>query len=167
MNRSEDQSNAGSNEWRTMVRGHALTLQIIVGALIAGVSLFTGYVIFTGKLQLPPQGEMLSLMAVGMAAVMVPLHFLVPAMVERAALANLGVNAGPQTLMGVFMTRTIIAAALLEGAALTSGFALLAEHRSWVLGVTATLLVLMAMQIPTVTRIEHWLELRMMERQSR
>ena len=107
---------------------------------------------------------MLSYVAVGMGALMAILHVVIPGVIERAALANQGVGAGPQSLVGVFVIRTIVAVALLEGAAFVSVIALMLEHHPWVLGVTGVMLMLMAMQFPSVTRLEHWLESRLMER---
>jgi len=140
-------------------------IQIVVGALIAGVLAFATVVIVTGALQKAPQGHFLSYISVGFGTLMAILHVLVPAFVERAGLANQPVGADPSMLCGVFFTRTIIAAALLEGAAMLSIAALLTEHHPWVLGVTAVMLVLLLMQFPSRTRVEHWLEMRAMERE--
>jgi hypothetical protein len=95
---------------------------------------------------------------------MIILHAVVPGLVERAALANQGVGSGLPSLVGVFVTRTIVAAAMLEGAAFMSLVALMIEHQPWMIGVTGVLVVLMLMQIPSRTRVEHWVESRMMER---
>jgi hypothetical protein len=139
-------------------------LQIVVGALVMGVTLFGAFVVFTA-LKKPPEGMTLSYIAVGFGALMVVLHVVVPSIVERAALANQSVGSGSQALVDVYFIRTIIAAALLDGAAFMSLVAVMQEHRPWVLGVTAVLLVLMIMQIPSRTRIEQWLESKMMERE--
>jgi hypothetical protein len=138
-------------------------LQIVVGALVMGVLLFGTFVVFTA-LKKPPGGVTMSYIAIGFSALMIVLHVIVPGVVERAALRNQSIDTGPQALLGVYFTRTIIAAALLDGAAFLSLVAVMQEHRPWVLGVTAVLVVLMIMQIPSRTRIEQWLEMRMMER---
>ncbi len=158
------QLDATSDASRSMISTQTRLLQIIVCSLITGVLLFTGFVIWSGALRQPPGGRMLTYLAVGMGMVMAVLHVVVPGLVERAALANQAVGSGVQSLLGVYVIRTIIAAALLEGAAFTSVVAVMIEHHQWVLGVTVVLLVLMIMQIPSSTRIEHWLESRLMER---
>ena len=139
-------------------------LQIVVGALIFGVLAFAGFVIAT-QLNNPPRDNGMATIAVGFAATNILLHFVVPVLIERSALKNLSVDAGLETVLGVFFTRTIIACALLEGAAFLSIYAVMAEQQYWVFGVTAVLLVLMLMQFPSRTRIEQWLETRMMERE--
>jgi hypothetical protein len=139
-------------------------LQIIVGALILGVLAFAGFVVAT-QLNNAPRQTGIATIACGFAALNIVLHFVVPAFIERTALNNLSVDAGSESLLGVFFTRTIIACALLEGAAFLSIFAVMSEQKHWMFGVTAVLLALMLMQFPTRTRIEHWLELRMMERE--
>ena len=139
-------------------------LQIVVGALIFGVLMFAGFVIAT-QLNNPPRQTGITTIAIGFAAVNVFLHFVVPGIIERTALKNLSIDAGPETMVGVFFTRTIIACALLEGAALLSIYAVMADQQYWVFGVTAVLLALMGMQFPSRTRIEQWLETRMMERE--
>jgi hypothetical protein len=139
-------------------------LQIVVSALVVGVLMFGGFVGLTA-LKKPPQDTTLSFIAVGFGALMIVLHVIVPGIVERAALANQSVGSGDEQLVRVYFTRTIIAAALLEGAAFLSLVAVMQEHQPWVLGVTAALVVLMVMQIPSRTRIEHWLESRLMERE--
>ncbi len=159
-----DWTETGDRSTRPDVAGQTRVLQIIVGALLMGVVFFAGFVVVTGALQQPPGGRVLSYVAVGMGALMAVLHVVIPGVIERAALANQGVGANPQSMVGVYVIRTIVAVALLEGAAFVSVVALMIEHHPWVLGVTGVMLVLMALQIPSRTRVEHWLESRLMER---
>jgi hypothetical protein len=139
-------------------------LQVVIGALIFGVLVFGGFVIAT-QLNQPPNGTTLSSMAVGMAALNVLLHVVIPQLIERAALKNQSVDFNVESVLRVFFTRTVIACALLEGAAFTSIAAVMIEHQYWVFGVTAVLLVLMLVQFPSRTRVEQWLEIRLMERE--
>lgn len=152
-----------SPEWRERVTQGTRVLQIIVGSLILGVLLFTGFLLWSGAAAQPPRGKLLSFMAAGIATINVILHVSIPMVIQRAALANRSVGSGLSTLLGVYVTRTIIACALLEGAAIFSLVAVQTEHRRWVFAITAGLLVLMFMQFPTRTRIEQWLETRLME----
>jgi hypothetical protein len=142
----------------------ARVLQIIVFAMVSGVVIFGGFLIVTGSLQKPPEGTLLSYAAVGFSFVALVLHVVIPAAIERAAIANQPVGSGPEALLGVYFTRTIIAAALLEGAAFLTLVAVMIEHQPWILGATAVLIVLMLLQFPSRTRMEHWLESRLMER---
>jgi hypothetical protein len=151
------------DEWQPAITTHTRVLQIIVGALITGVLAFAGFVVFTGALQQPPKPGFLSQLAVVMAAINVALHAIIPSIIERSALANQSVGSGVPQLLGVFQTRTIIAAALLEGAALFATVTVMIEHQSWVLVVTGVLLLLLLLQFPTTTRVEQWLETRLMD----
>ena len=152
----------GSDEWRRFVRVQTRVLQIIVGALIFGVFVFAVVIVAIGPAG-PPRGRILTSTAVAIATAMVVLHVIVPMIVERAALANRSIGSGPRGLLGALTARTIVACALLEGAAFFSIVAMMIEHHRWVLGVTAVLVMLMAMQFPTTTRVEQWLETRLME----
>jgi hypothetical protein len=58
----------------------------------------------------------------------------------------------------VYQTRTIIAAALLEGAAFFATIAYLIEHQRIALYVAIALALLILCQIPTPSRFESWLE---------
>jgi hypothetical protein len=147
-------------EGLVQLHAQALIMQIIVGSMMFGVVCFAAFVVLTGRVSGPPDGTILSYAAVGMGALMAVLHVVIPAALERAALANQATPPSETSLLGMYFTRTIIAVALLEGAAFFSVFAAMQEHRPWVLGVTAVLLVLMAMQIPSATRLAHWLENR-------
>jgi len=148
------------------LRMQTRTIQIVVAALITGVVAFAGFLAFTGELQKPARGQTLSYIAVAFGALAAVLHAVVPTVIERAALANQGVGAGPEMMMGALFTRTIVACAILEGAAFFSLVAVQTEHQLWVLGVTGVLLLLMLAQFPSATRIQHWLEARMMEREA-
>ncbi|QDT53623.1 hypothetical protein Pan44_16460 [Caulifigura coniformis] len=156
-------ANGDSGATSAQLRMQTRTIQIVVAALITGVVTFAGFLAVSGEFQKPPRGQTLSYVAVAFGALAAVLHVVVPAAIERTSLAKQGVGAGPEMLMGTLFTRTIVACAILEGAAFFSLVAFQTEHQLWVLGVTAVLLLLMIAQFPTATRIEHWLETRMME----
>lgn len=151
-------------EWQGSITAHTRVLQIIVSSLVLGVLALAGFLVFSGALQPPPKPGFLSQLSIVMAAINVALHAIIPSIVERAALANQSVGAGVPQLLTIFQTRTIIAAALLEGAALFATVTVMIEHQSWVLVVTGVLLLLLILQIPTRTRVEQWLEARLMDR---
>jgi hypothetical protein len=161
MTQSIDPRSYGSD---SQIAAQTRVLQIVVSAMLMGVVAFAVFVIVT-EIGKAPQGTTLSYVAVGFGTLMTILHAVIPAVIERAALANQSIGSGAEAVVRVFFTRTIIACALLEGGAFMSLVAVLTEHQRWVLGVTAVLLVLMVMQFPSRTRIEQWLETRMMERE--
>jgi hypothetical protein len=61
-------------------------------------------------------------------------------------------------LAAIYQTQTIIGAALIEGAAFLAGIAYMLEQRQISLYVAGALLVLIASQFPTVSRLEGWIE---------
>src|ERR1051325_1414509 len=113
--------------------GRMPTMQIIAGALIMGVVSFLGVALFLvhqqrqGQGMVPPRDlAILSLMAVVMAVTNIPLSFIVPSLVARAAVARIGADSGTTpvgsppkaaasvaaTLLGVWQTSMIIGMAL-------------------------------------------------------
>lgn len=137
-------------------------LQIITVALIAGVLTFgTVVVVLLGALNNAPQGELLSLIGAGFAVTAFVMHLVVPELIVRQTVPNL--KDDPGGLTRLFVTKTIVASALLEGAAMFNLVALMQEHNWWSLLIVGGLVLWMASQIPTITRVHHWLETKDME----
>lgn len=144
------------------VAGTARLLQIITIAMIVGVVVFGCVVVFAfGALRQPPQGSMLSLGGIGFAVVAFVMHILVPAFIVKQTIPRTGGETA--ALCGLFLSKTIVATALLEGAAFFNLIALMMEHNWWSLAVAGGLLLWMASQIPNVVRIGHWVEAKQME----
>ncbi len=135
----------------------ALLLTIIIGAMVMGCLFFGGYVVFIDKAFNKPAKEMqLSLMAAGMAVTHTLLAFVIPSLVVQASTRN--ANGDRPTFLQAYMMKTIIAVALLEGAALFVLFTVMAEHHWWSLAIAVFLLGLMLTHIPSRMRIEQWLD---------
>ncbi len=102
---------------------------------------------------------MLSVVAVGFAVVSVVARFLVPALIVRgSASSSSGRRSSPErSLVTMFQTKLIIEMALLEGAAFFALVAYMLERQLWLLTVPAVLLLLMALNFPTSTRLDRWL----------
>lgn len=100
-------------------------------------------------------------MAAGMAAVNFVLHIIIPSFADRQAgrVAQDGVPA----LLGLYQSKTIIAGALLEGAAFFNLFALSVEHHWWSLAIVVLLLISLGVLVPTSVRIDHWIESKQLE----
>jgi hypothetical protein len=142
--------------------GITRVLQIITIALITGVVVFGGIVVLVlGGLSKPPQGQMLSMGGVAFAVIAFVMHLVIPEILVKQAIKTS--NNQPASLVGLFMTKTIIASALLEGAAFFNLIALMIEHNWWSLVVVGGLVLWMAAQIPNVIRTEHWVESKQLE----
>lgn len=165
--------------------------RIIVGTLVAGVSTFL--VIATvldpglnargGTLEI---GRLLTWIAVGVAAVVLPLSFIVPGAIAnqgRRALAAgkwagatnpggsaVASDADAARLASLFMNRLIVGAALDEGAAFFAGIAYLLGKDPIALGVAVVMLAAILVRFPTTPRITQWIdhqqEMLLLERQS-
>ncbi|RLS55375.1 MAG: hypothetical protein DWH91_09475 [Planctomycetota bacterium] len=134
----------------------ATLLTIIVAALVMGCVMFGAFVVFTGAFNKPAKEMQLSLMAAGMALTNTLLSFVIPPIVAQAATRN--ANGDRPTFLQAYMTKTIIAVALLEGATLFVIFTIMTEHHWWSLAIAVFLVGLMLNHIPSKMRIEQWLD---------
>lgn len=143
----------------------ARLLQIITIAMTVGVVAFCGFVVFVfGALQKPAEGNLLSLVAVGVAVVAFVTHLILPELVVGQSLK--ATNGDVSSLCGLYLLKTIVASALLEGAAFFNLVALMIEHHWWSLVIVGGLVLWMASQIPNVVRIGHWVEAKQAEKNS-
>lgn len=139
----------------------ARSLQISVGAFILGVVAYGGFVLKQGGLAGPPQPPSTATVGAGAAALSFLLHWFLPQLVMKQPIRASGGDG--EILVGAYMSQTIIAMALLEGAAFLNLFALSKEHHWWSLAAAILLIMAMAAQIPTAVRIAHWVEARQLE----
>lgn len=155
------------------------TMQIIAGALIAGVLSFAGvasFLVFGNAAAVQPGGqppavggsEIVMYMAMGFAAVAVVMSFVVPNLISAAGvksvakLAQDGTSTGPKELfgrlLGVAQTKMIIAMALVEGAAFFNLIAFIITKSLIPPAVVLGLLAVMAIHFPTKMKLANWLE---------
>jgi hypothetical protein len=137
------------------------TLRIIVLALAMGCVTFlvVAFVLRnSGERDAPPAGPpTLTIVAAALAA---------GAAVARAFVSPLVVASGrrrlasddAKALAGLYTNRTILAAALLEGAAFAAGVAYLVEGRVAILVVGALLAAAVASHFPTASGMAGWIE---------
>lgn len=145
-------------------------LQLIVVALIMGVLMFAGVAVFLTFQQgpqvplapgAPPKMVLIAYLAVGFAMLVTVVRFVVPGIVLNAGVKQAANNQGvdqltPVDLLPSYIASTIVACALLEGAALFNVVALIIDSQVWSLGIVGVLLVLMAVNFPTVDRVQYW-----------
>jgi hypothetical protein len=163
-----------------LIRKSCSTMQIISGTLVMGLVTLLGLAVFfnfQGGAGPVADMPLISILAVALLAINVPLAFLVPGMMERNALGQIaagtfGTNTlveegqllaqGSDTrkLLAVKQTTVIVSRALFESAGFFGGIAYLVE-KNW-LGLAAALaaLVLMLLTFPTEGRLRDWLENR-------
>ncbi len=137
----------------------ARLLQIVTVAMLAGVLIFAGVLVFgLGVLNQPPRGTLFSLTGIGVAVLAFVAHLVLPEVIVRN---NLKTTAGDgSALSGLFLVKTIVATAFLEGAAFVNLVALMTEHHWWSLVVVGGLVLWMASQIPRVGRVVDWVVAR-------
>ena len=139
------------------------TMQIIAGALIAGVLLFALIsVVAIGALSQDSSGTVVSLVGVFLAVAALVMHRVVPSAIEQQARQGASRRLSVDQLAGLFRTRLIVGLAILEGAAMLNVVALIIEHNWWSLGITGLLVFWMLAAFPTRTRVDHWIETQQM-----
>jgi len=170
--------------------------QIIMGSLIAGVTSFLLVVVFlvhfagfgapAGAAGAPGQAAganpaataqsipILTYLAAGMGAILLPLSFVLPGYIAAQNLRS-GATGPPDgssspsqnpaaspgqavTPSGAFQTSAIIGGALNEAPAFLAGIAYLIEQNPIALGVMLVLLAAMFVRFPTRGSVERWIE---------
>jgi hypothetical protein len=160
------------------------TMQIFAATLCGGVAIFAAIALYLvdqdGPLgQVPAPGDLpiLSVAALVMLGICVPLGLFLPNMILRGTLQRIAAGtwtpppvsvdaaAGPSRyasdearLLQARQTLMIIACALLESAGMLAAMAYLLEGQSFALTTTAVALALMLFQFPTQGRVRDWLE---------
>ncbi len=147
-----------------------MPMQIIVGALAAGVLTFFVIVLIVSREGVPSE-PFLTYIALVFTALAFAGWILVPHLVASQARQSIATGRTPYSaaqtvvpsevgavgqLAAVFQTRLIIANALLEGAALFSLIAYMLEGQYLCLGIAAVLVLVILSQIPTRNRLEDW-----------
>ncbi len=150
-------------------RPQLLTMQIIAAALMIGVVVFLGIVLFLVYVQQGGQGQMppgdlpiVSLVAIAMFAINTPLALFLPNQLAKRALKQIAAEGGKEIdidkLLTVRQSTMLISLALLEGTAFCActGFLLHADVGSLV--VVGLNLLLMLALFPTRNRVRNWLD---------
>ena len=146
------------------IDGVARATQIITGAMVSGVVTFGAIVVFAlGALTEPPSGFIIGGAGAVFAGVAFVLHLVIPSLIA----AQQSRDADKERLYGVYLQKTIIGLAVLEGAAFFNLIACIIEHNWWSLAVAGGLVFWMLAMFPTRTRIEHWAETQQMTLGSR
>jgi hypothetical protein len=133
------------------------SVQIIAGALIFGPLIFAVIAFFAGQGQ-PPGDPTVGYIAILFSVTALLASFILPTKIANQNLATLRSQGtvSPMQLFGVFNTRVIIRAALLEGAAFFCCVAYMTSRLWWTLGTALGLLAVIAIFFPTRGRFDDW-----------
>lgn len=153
-----------------------VTTRIIVVALAAGIAFFGAFVLVFQGIDLQADLGVLTLVAIILGCSNAPLSFFVANQVSTHQIQqiiddNSGVQARDkldgtppsdqlQRLAQVFQTKTLIACAVLDGAAFFALVALLLEDHVASLAVAAVMLALILSHFPSSAGVTHWIEQR-------
>jgi hypothetical protein len=150
-------------------------MQIIALALLFGVLTLCGVslavVQVNGPLAPPPEGapRVITMVAMALFAIDVPLSFFVPAALLRGAIQRIAATTPHGTdaeqsardeaaLLGMRQVTLIIGNALLEAVAMLGSIAYLLEGQGFVLLAVVIPVLLMLWRFPTVEGTRYWLE---------
>ena len=132
-------------------------LTIILAALIIGQVIFAAVIVFAmNGWNQAPKGVMLSLISVGFAVQMFAMAIFVPQFVVKTGVKN--ANGDFDQLLGIYLTKTIVAGGFLEGSGMLNLVAFQLEHNKWSLIPVATGIFFMLTMIPTPIRLTNWLD---------
>lgn len=144
-----------------------LRMQIIAGALASSVVVFAVVALVMRQGE-PAESAVISYVAIPFTIACLVGSPIVASRVARMARQSLvqgtlkplpDVPAGSGDvglLAGVYQTRLIVAASMIEGAAFLNLVAYLLEGHVWTLAAAAVLLFILLMQFPTTGRVENW-----------
>ena len=146
-----------TDDERMNLRGSLTTLRIIVFALLTGVSVFAGYTVLLKRGQAPKpavapgQLEMNHAIAIGFAAAAAVIAFIVPPFIPVPKMEMDKIDPRELAIVqaaSALQTRTIIACALLDGAAFFNAYWVLRDFSLANLAMVGILVFLMALHFP-------------------
>jgi hypothetical protein len=168
-----------SDPQRAYIRNVARTLQIIVGAMAAGVLFFVAIVVFAlpnaAQARAADSQPLITYVAVGMSVAIGAAWLVVPSAVVRRMRETLVSGSSKEwgivkhmpnadqigdaiPLAAIYQTGMIIRVALLEGTAFLAAVAYMLERQPIALILVGVLWLMIVSHIPTVSRVESWVD---------
>ncbi len=144
---TDDSSPDEELQWTQFVR----VMQIITGALVAGVGAYFAYAVISAEEFSDSPGLMTSI-AIGLAVLAIAAKLIVPGMIGSGKDAK-----SPTDLIGIYQTRLIVGLALLEGSAFLNITMFTLEQHWWLLAATGVQIILMLASWPTRSKVEFWI----------
>lgn len=156
---------------QVLVQGYVRANQIVTAGLCMGVLIFMGIVLTMQQGRLDGEPDILSWMGIGAAVMMYANHLIIPRLLQAVELKKLSAERIREVddaerwnlIAPIYRTRHIIGSAILEGAAFFNLVAYMVEPFAGNLIAAAVLLVVLALKIPTATRMQFWVQDRARE----
>jgi len=151
---NQDTDGISSADFVQHVRG----LQIITGGLTVGASTVLATMLFLSRGEMDGDPDILAWVGIGMAVMTFTAHIVIPPIIVGSQLKAIGSetlkdSSTEQKYLAVFSpirSGHIVACAMLEGAAMFNAIAYMIEHWIGNVAAAATLIVLIALKMPTV-----------------
>lgn len=141
---------------------------IVVGALLTGMLMFACVTAVMAKDPAENAPAILSLIGLSSAGLTVLLRLIVPSSIVSQAVSKLNAESDDQSarqvLAGLYLTKTIIGAALLEGAGFFNLVAYLLTRSPWNLGAAGVMAALMAITFPSQSQFDSWADRTLRDR---
>jgi hypothetical protein len=134
--------------------------QMMVLAFVTGLVTF-GAIAVVIRLGQEPDDPMLAYIAAGATVVVMLMSSVLPQAVAAQQLRaqSRQIREAPrQPLAGMYVTRTILRGAPLEGAAFFNLIAYIVSGQWWTLGIVAVLMAMLLVPFPSQTDFENWAE---------
>jgi hypothetical protein len=163
-----------SEDLHAQLAGQVRVLQIIVASVVLGPVAFLGYVLFLAPPGEQDAGLFMTYLACGATAAAVAARLIVPPLVVRSQRRQIAAGVwsppgqngnalrAPATDAGklgaVYTARTMIAVAILEGAAFFLVVAYQLERNPLALAVAIPLIIVIAAHFPSQARVAEWVE---------
>ena len=145
------------------------TLQIIVGALVAGLLIIIAIMAFIASGQRPnnggpqaaPSTPLITYVSYLFAVMLIPMSVVIPSQIVASARKGL-VKKTPSddvdALTNLYQTKTIISGAMREGVGHFAAITYMIEHQVMSLGLALACVVAEAALFPTRERVDRWIE---------
>lgn len=140
------------------------TLQIIIGALVAGLLTFiliVSFISFFRAHAAAPNMPIITYVACFLACIQFPLSLIVPSQVVASGRKQLATKPPADdtfALMNLYQTKTIITGALRQGVGFLAAIAFMIERQPISLGLAVVCMVAVAVLFPTRERVDQWLD---------
>lgn len=154
--------------------GRVRVMQFVVFSLTTGVLIFAGVVLWGPQKVQPQPGSLLTLMAVCMGAMSMAMALVLPRFMSEVQRRKIVAGtwqpaqkmdplpaSDAEKLVMVYQIKTVLGAALLEGAAFFGLVAYMLERQPAAVGVVGAMLVGLLAFFPTVGRVEGWVDVQL------
>jgi hypothetical protein len=141
---------------------------IIVGALLTGMVMCACVTVLMARAPAAEAPAILSVLGLGGAGMTLLLRLIVPTAIAQQAVSTLFATDSDQNLRqglaGVYLTKVMIGAALLEGAGFFNLVVSLITRSPWNLGAAGVMATVMAVTFPSQAQFDAWADRTLRDR---